>query len=184
MKGRIGVLTANTNLYNKLRLLLRERCEVVMLDRYEDGYALVLTDADTRDVPEEKTVVMSSRGGDVPLPFRHEDILALTDGADDGDDEKITLVRDGRRAILGDETIKLTELEYRLLELLLSRAGEYVSREELLTKIWDEECDGGVVNVYVHYLRQKLERRGQKIILSSRKLGYAIDKKYGRCDKC
>ena len=39
-------------------------------------------------------------------------------------------------------------------------------------------ADEGVLNVYVHYLREKLERGGEKIIISSRGLGYKIDEKY------
>jgi DNA-binding response OmpR family regulator len=36
----------------------------------------------------------------------------------------------------------------------------------------------GLINVYVHYLREKLEVGGEKIINSSRKNGYAIDEKF------
>ena len=41
------------------------------------------------------------------------------------------------------------------------------------------------MNVYIHYLREKLEADGEKIILSSRSHGYKIDEKYlteGECD--
>jgi len=52
------------------------------------------------------------------------------------------------------------------------------SREELLSRVWGNDTDPGVLNVYVHYLREKLERGGEKIILSSRKCGYRISEKY------
>ena len=44
--------------------------------------------------------------------------------------------------------------------------------------VWGDECEGGVLNVYIHYLREKLETEGEKIIFSTRKMGYKIDKKY------
>ena len=69
--------------------------------------------------------------------------------------------------------------------MLYEKKGEYVSREELRLGVWDEDTDSGVVNVYIHYLRQKLER-GEKIINTSRSLGYKIDEKYigGQAKKC
>ena len=83
-----------------------------------------------------------------------------------------------RCAILYGERIKLTEVEFSLLSLLYSHGGKYVSRDEVLNKIWNGEADGGVINVYIHYLREKLEKHGEKIILSSRKNGYCIDEKF------
>ena len=55
--------------------------------------------------------------------------------------------------------------------------GGFVSREEILREIWDNCADAGVINVYVHYLREKIEH-GEKIIISSRNNGYKIDEKY------
>ena len=50
--------------------------------------------------------------------------------------------------------------------------------EGSLTSEGGDDADGGILNVYVHYLREKLEKRGEKIIISSRKSGYKIDEKY------
>ena len=116
---------------------------------------------------------------DMAIPFRHEDALALVESSSDIG-EYIVLGGDGRHTYLGDEKIKLTELEYKLLGALISADGDFVTRQELLSSVWGEGFDAGVVNVYVHYLRQKLEKNGKKIILSSRKEGYGIDKKYRR----
>ena len=56
--------------------------------------------------------------------------------------------------------------------------SDKLSREEILNAVWNNEADSGVINVYIHYLREKLELDGEKIILSSRKLGYAIDERF------
>ena len=78
--------------------------------------------------------------------------------------------------------IMLAAKKYKLLRVL-SDAGDYVSRENLIMSVWGADVDGGVLNVYVHYLREKLERGGEKIILSSRKEGYRINEKYlGGCE--
>ena len=79
--------------------------------------------------------------------------------------------------LLFGEKIKLTELEYALFSLLYKRQS-FVSREEILASVWHGEADGGIINVYVHYLREKLEKGGEKIILSSRKLGYGISENF------
>ena len=84
----------------------------------------------------------------------------------------------GRLAYLDGKEIKLTEVEASLLGRLISASGEFVSRGELLRGVWGDSADGGVLNVYIHYLREKLEVCGEKIILSSRSAGYGIDKKY------
>ena len=183
MKKRIGVLTDDSSLYSKLRLLLRGIAEV---DRLEVGYNgeiydLTFTDTDSYEAESRSTVTMS-RGSDadITIPFLHEDVLRLVESAEQGSSETLTLLEDGRHVVLMGEKIRLTEVEHRLLSELLSAQSVYVSREELLSKVWGEGFDAGVVNVYVHYLRTKLERDGRKIILSSRKEGYGIDEKYRR----
>ena len=56
--------------------------------------------------------------------------------------------------------VDLTPREFALLLFLAKRAGEVVPRTELLEQVWDEGEDGStnVVDVYVGYLRKKLER--------------------------
>ena len=85
---------------------------------------------------------------------------------------------DGRHVLLDGERIRLTESEHKLLSLIAEGDGELVSRDELTRGTFGEEAEGGILNVYIHYLREKLEASGEKIILSSRRGGYRIDKKY------
>ena len=85
--------------------------------------------------------------------------------------------------MLRGEVIKLTEVEHALFLALMKRGGEFASREDILREVWGSEADEGIINVYVHYLREKLEKSGEKIIVSSRKLGYKIDGKYLGGDK-
>jgi two-component system OmpR family response regulator len=76
--------------------------------------------------------------------------------------------------------IELTVREFALLHFLARRAGEVVSREQLLEHVWDnaEEGSTNVVDVYVGYLRNKVERpfRG-KIIRTVRGIGFMLEAK-------
>lgn len=60
----------------------------------------------------------------------------------------------------GDTEIPLTTREYELLEALMRRQGQTVPKQELLEKVWGEDFDGdpNVVEVYVGYLRRKIDR--------------------------
>jgi two-component system OmpR family response regulator len=78
----------------------------------------------------------------------------------------------------GGRQIELTVREFALLHFLAQRAGEVVSREQLLEHVWDntEEGSTNVVDVYVGYLRNKLERpfRG-KIFRTVRGIGFMLE---------
>src|ERR1700712_4607740 len=59
----------------------------------------------------------------------------------------------------GETTIELTPREFALLEYLMRRAGQAVSKAEILHHVWDAHYDGdaNVVEVYVGYLRRKID---------------------------
>lgn len=77
----------------------------------------------------------------------------------------------------GDEEIPLTTREYELLEALMRHPGQVVSKQELLEKVWGEDFDGdpNVVEVYVGYLRRKIDRPfGRNDIDTVRGIGYRV----------
>ena len=76
--------------------------------------------------------------------------------------------------------IALTEMEYALLARLLAEEGRAVSQEELLRDVWQGEAGVGTVTVYIHYLRQKLEAEGERVLRIKRGCGYYIDEKYAK----
>jgi DNA-binding response OmpR family regulator len=86
--------------------------------------------------------------------------------------------RQGRRA--GRE-LGLTEREYQLLELLLRHRSEVVSRERILASVWEEGggASSNVIEVYVRYLRQKLERNGGcRLLHTVRGQGYCLAERW------
>lgn len=86
------------------------------------------------------------------------------------DTKSMTAQRNGRK-------IDLTTTEYKLLELFLLRPEEVLSRETILEKVWgfDFEGESNVLEVYIRYLRNKLEANGeQRLIHTVRGAGYVL----------
>ena len=82
-----------------------------------------------------------------------------------------------RRVVLGDTEVRLTAREFDVLELLVRRAGQVVSKDEILARVWDDDFDGDVniVEVYVRRLRRKLdEPYGRSSIETVRGAGYRL----------
>jgi DNA-binding response OmpR family regulator len=74
--------------------------------------------------------------------------------------------------------IELTEREFDVLEALAQNAGRPVSRETLLAEVWKEDPDvsPNVVDVYIGYLRKKLERpKGPRLIRTVRGKGFVLE---------
>jgi len=91
----------------------------------------------------------------------------------------IILDMDGRIVKRDNEPIGLTKREFEILAVLMKNRGRVMTREMLLESIWgyDSEVDIKVVDVYVSYLRNKIDVTGQSsIIQTMRGLGYVIRK--------
>jgi two-component system OmpR family response regulator len=76
------------------------------------------------------------------------------------------------------QRIDLTAREFAVLEFLLRKAGQVVTRTELLDHVWDQNYEGStnIVDVYVGYLRRKLEEPfGRPLIRTVRGAGYVVD---------
>lgn len=182
MKKKICVVTKSPELARKIQLMLPEY-EVTHLESYRGGeYERVFYDIDTCGDVDGDFVKMSGKlqSGDTTLhlPFRFCEFRAAL-LAKPAKNTYLGIDRVNSSAILGEERIKLTEVEMRLYERLFD-SSDYVNREELLNHVWHGQSEAGILNVYVHYLREKLECRGEKIILSSRKLGYKLNEIYRR----
>ena len=86
------------------------------------------------------------------------------------DRSALEVTRAGRR-------IMLTPREFELLEAFMRRPRQVLNRDELLARVWgyDFETDTNVVDVYVLYLRRKLEAAGEpRLVHTVRGAGYAL----------
>ena len=77
----------------------------------------------------------------------------------------------------GDKTVDLTKREYNLLMTLIEHKNNVVTREQLLKKIWgsDSKIETNVVEVYVRYLRNKIDVPGRSSYIKTvRGTGYMV----------
>jgi len=76
----------------------------------------------------------------------------------------------------GQDVISLTSTEYRLLRKFMMNPNRVLSRVEIIEEVWGAEFDMGtnVVDVYVNYLRKKLEKIGPKLIFTVIGMGYVL----------
>ena len=82
-----------------------------------------------------------------------------------------------RQAIRGDREIELTAKEYDLLELFMRHPRQVMTREVIFDQVWDYDFGGesNVLDVYIRYLRQKLEEQGEtRLIYTVRGVGYVM----------
>jgi len=77
----------------------------------------------------------------------------------------------------GNDLIDLTKREYDLLEFLMRNKNIVLSRDQLLENVWgfDYAGDTNVVDVYIRYLRSKIdEAHAKKLIHTVRGFGYTL----------
>ncbi|MEO3867842.1 response regulator transcription factor [Nonomuraea sp. B12E4] len=81
-----------------------------------------------------------------------------------------------RRVTRGERAVELTPREFALLEYLLRRRDEVVSKSEILEHVWDTfDTDPNVVEVYVGYLRRKIDAPfGRNALQTVRGAGYRL----------
>jgi DNA-binding response OmpR family regulator len=85
-----------------------------------------------------------------------------------------TVERDGHE-------VRLTPREFALLETLARNRGRTMSRDELVSRVWGYDADplGNAVDIYIHYLRRKLDSNGtaeaDRMIRTVRGVGYVFE---------
>ena len=88
------------------------------------------------------------------------------------------LDRSSRRCRRGMTEIELTPREFSLLELLMSRPGQIISKRFAMDEVWDPALadDSNVLEVYIRYLRRKVDMPfGRGAIGTVRGVGYRLD---------
>ncbi len=91
--------------------------------------------------------------------------------------EDLMLNRQTREVTRGDRSIELTAKEFDLLEYLLSYPRQVITRDRILEEVWgyDFMGDSNIIEVYIRYLRLKLEDAGEpRLIQTVRGVGYVL----------
>ena len=90
---------------------------------------------------------------------------------------ELTLNRRAREVTRGDRQIELTAKEFDLLEYLIAHPRQVLTRDQILDKVWgyDFMGDSNIIEVYIRYLRLKLEANNEKrLIQTMRGVGYVL----------
>ena len=145
---------------------------------------LLLTARD--GAPDEVAGLQAGADDYVTKPFAFEELLARIGALGrrtespgsvlEAGDLRINLL--SHRVWRGGKEIELSSREFALLEFLLRNPRQVLSRQQILSAVWDYAFDPGsnVVDVYVRYLRSKLDRRGEpSVIQTVRGAGYRFE---------
>ena len=184
--------------------ILQEKYDLVLLDVMlpdMDGMEICKRVREVSDVP---IIMLTARdeirdkvegldlGADdyMTKPFAAEELLARIRGALRRHTERVREAEDTRYVVknmiiyperyevtVKGEHVELTHKEYELLKYLVENKRNVLSRDQILQTVWgyDYIGDTNVVDVYISYLRSKIDDRfGEKYIYTTRGVGYAI----------
>jgi DNA-binding response OmpR family regulator len=121
----------------------------------------------------------------LPKPFALEELLArvraLGRRTGDGDEALVvgdlSLDLDRHEATRAGKNIELTAKEFDLLAYLMRNAGRVISKSQITDHVWgyDAQATSNVVEIYIHYLRDKIDRGfARPLIRTVRGVGYSI----------
>jgi len=107
-------------------------------------------------------------------------VLRRASGAGAGDNRltfhDLTLDEDTRDVWRAGRLIELTPTEYKLLHFLLANSRRVLTREQILTAVWDYDFAGNasVLETYISYLRHKVDVEDPPLIHTVRGVGYSL----------
>ncbi|MHC4660477.1 MAG: response regulator transcription factor [Planctomycetota bacterium] len=150
-------------------------------------HIIILTAKDTLD---DKVKGLDLGADDYLVkPFEFKELLARVRAlVRRTHDEKSPVIKIGnlkidtgnRTAHRGKRPVELTAREYAILEYLALRAGQVVTRDDICKHVydWTEETNSNIIDVYIGYIRKKLEEDGgSRLIHTRRGMGYILEEK-------
>lgn len=195
LDGREGLQSALNNDYDLilLDLMLPELNGIEVARRVREVKDTPIIIMTARDSVIDRVSGLDHGADDyIVKPFAIEELLArvrallrridIEDGNNDAHQttvtyKDLTIEKENRVVRRGDEIINLTKREYELLLNLMSNVNVVMSRKELLSKVWgyDSKVETNVVDVYIRYLRNKIDRPGEKSYIQTvRGTGYVM----------
>ena len=142
-----------------------------------------------RDSVEDRIAGITAGGDDyVTKPFSLEEVLARLRGLlrraeiapAHGDAElavgDLTMDEDAREVCRAGTLIELTATEFELLRFLMRNPRRVLSKAQILDRVWNYDFGGQahVVELYISYLRKKIDAGGEPLIHTVRGVGYVL----------
>ena len=142
-----------------------------------------------RDAVEDRVAGITAGGDDyVTKPFSLEEVLARLRGLlrragitrARGDTELVagdlTMDEEAREVRRGGELIELTATEFELLRFLMRNPRRVLSKAQILDRVWNYDFGGQahVVELYISYLRKKIDSGREPLIHTVRGVGYVL----------
>jgi two-component system OmpR family response regulator len=89
---------------------------------------------------------------------------------------ELVMLEDAREVWRGEEAVDLTATEFELLRFLMRNARKVLSKNQILTQVWDYDFGGSahVVELYISYLRKKIDAGRPAMIHTVRGVGYVL----------
>jgi two-component system OmpR family response regulator len=153
----------------------------------DDMPVLFLT---AKDSVDDRIVGLTSGGDDyVTKPFSLEEVVARLRGLirrtarvmgdDDGPELSVgdlVLNEESYEVRRGSTDITLTATEFELLRFLMRNPRRVLSKEQILDRVWSYDFGGrsSIVEIYISYLRKKIDSLGPQMIHTVRGVGYSI----------
>jgi two-component system OmpR family response regulator len=155
-----------------------------------DGNDVPVLFLTAKDAVEDRVTGLTAGGDDyVTKPFSLEELVARLRGllrrsttvlGDIIDPEvrvgDLVLNEDSYEVFRGDTSIELTATEFELLRYLMRNPRRVLSKTQILDRVWSYEFNGraSIVEIYVSYLRRKIDSLGPQMIHTVRGVGYMI----------
>jgi two-component system, OmpR family, copper resistance phosphate regulon response regulator CusR len=155
----------------------------VLRELRSDGIEIPVIILTARDSIDDLVGGLDSGADDyIAKPFRFDELLArIRSRLRESHHPTSTTLQYGdvvvdvatRRVQRAGQPVELTAREFLLAETFLKHPGQVLSRQQLLSRVWGYDFDGGsnIVDVYVGYLRKKL---GTDLIATVRGVGYRL----------
>ena len=184
--------------------ILQEKYDLILLDVMLPGMDGMEICKKVREVSDVPIIMLTARdeirdkveGLDLGAndymtkPFAAEELLARIRNVLRRHNERVRAIEETRYVIknmilyperyeveVNGEPVELTHKEYALLKYLVENKNHVLSRDQILQTVWGYDFigDTNVVDVYISYLRSKIDDRfGEKYIFTTRGVGYAI----------
>ncbi|MFC1618138.1 response regulator transcription factor [Patescibacteria group bacterium] len=191
LDGEIGLQKCMRDVYDLIILdliLPKLEGEEICKSVREEGINTPIIILTSKDSTEDKIKGLDSGADDyLTKPFSFDELVARvrallrrqtnkskTDLIESGD---LMIDLKKHMVLLKKREIILSAKEFSLLEYLARNAGEVVTRTQITEHVWDQNYDSftNVVDVYIRYLRKKLDGRRQKSLIETvRGVGYRL----------